>query len=170
MTSRRMHFLEKIISGGQTGVDRAALDAALHHRFPCGGHCPKGRKAEDGVIPGHYPLTEHASADYAKRTLANILDSHGTLIIYTQALKGGTALTADYCRQHARPLILIDAQRQHSEQAAGLALEFFRKSGVRCLNVAGPRHSQWPAGYDYTYRCMDHILRTCVQRDECLSC
>ena len=169
MTSRRRP-LEKIISGGQTGVDRAALDAALHHRFPCGGHCPKGRKAENGAIPGHYPLTEHASADYAKRTLANILHSDGTLIIYAQALKGGTALTADYCRRHARPLILIDAQRQHSEQAAGLALEFFRKFEVRCLNVAGPRHSQWPAGYDYTYRCMDRILKTCVQRDERLSC
>ena len=163
VTSRPVHPLKKIISGGQTGVDRAALDAALHHRFPCGGYCPKGRKADDGAISGHYPLTEHASADYAKRTLANIVHSHGTLIIYAQVLKGGTALTADYCRQHETPLILVDAERQHSEQAADLALEFFRKFDVRCLNVAGPRHSQWPEGYRYAYHCMDHILKACLR-------
>ena len=166
MISRHTHPLEKIISGGQTGVDRAALDAALHHRFPCGGYCPKGRKAEDGAIPERYPLTEHASAEYAKRTLANIVHSHGTLIIYAQAMKGGTALTADYCSEHERPFLLVDAHRQDSVQAAGLALEFFRKFDVRCLNVAGPRHSQWAAGYRYTYRCMDHILKTRTQRDE----
>lgn len=169
MTSRRTHPLEKIISGGQTGVDRAALDAALHQRFPCGGYCPKGRKAEDGAIHARYPLTEHASADYAKRTLANIIHSHGTLIIYAQAMQGGTALTADYCSQHERPFLLIDAQRRDSAQAAGLALEFSRKFDVRCLNVAGPRHSQWAAGYRYAYRCMDHILKTCTQRNGRLS-
>lgn len=169
MTSRRTYPLEKIISGGQTGVDRAALDAALHHRFPCGGYCPKGRKAEDRAIHARYPLTEHASADYRKRTLANIVHSHGTLIIYAQAMKGGTALTADYCRQHERPFLLVDAHHQDSAQAAGVALEFFRKFDVRCLNVAGPRRSRWAAGYRYAYRCMDHILKTCTQRNRRLS-
>ncbi|MCY3804185.1 MAG: putative molybdenum carrier protein [Gammaproteobacteria bacterium] len=169
MTSRCTYPLEKIISGGQTGVDRAALDVALHHRFPCGGYCPKGRKAEDGTIPARYPLTEHTSADYAKRTLANVIHSHGTLIIYSQIMKGGTALTADYCSQHERPFLLLNAHCQDSAQAAGLALEFFRKFDVRCLNVAGPRHSQWAAGYRYTYHCMDRILKTCLQRNEPLS-
>ena len=162
MTSSRAHSLEKIISGGQTGVDRAALDVALDNQFPCGGYCPKGRRAEGGVIPSRYPLAEHASAYYAPRTLANILHSHGTLILYAQILKGGTALTADYCRQHLKPFLLIDAQRHHSEQAARQALEFLRKSDVRCLNVAGPRHSQWGEGYRYTYRCIDCILAACL--------
>ena len=98
-TPGQAYALSKIVSGGQTGVDRAALDAALENDFPCGGYCPKGRKAEDGMIPIRYPLQEHGSTKYAGRTHANVLLGQGTLIIFVQKLEGGTALAKDYCLQ-----------------------------------------------------------------------
>ena len=84
-----------ILSGGQTGIDRGALDAALELSAPCGGWCPDGRKAEDGRIPAHYPLTELKGADYPARTRRNVEDSDATLIVYNSRLTGGTLLTLD---------------------------------------------------------------------------
>ena len=111
-------FLEKIISGGQTGVDRAALDAALKNNFPCGGFCPKGRKAEDGIIDTRYPLEEHHSENYAQRTFENVLLGDGTLIIYLQELKGGTSLTSRFCIEQNKPYFLIDANQNTTELAS----------------------------------------------------
>ena len=99
------------MSGGQTGVDRAALDAARDLAKASGGWCPRGRRAEDGPIAAHYPLVETPSADYRQRTRLNVQDSDGTLIIAEGALSGGTRLTASIAAELGRPLLTIDATK-----------------------------------------------------------
>mgnify|MGYP003793290687 CR=1 FL=1 len=91
-------MIKKIVSGGQTGVDRAALDVAMQLGIPVGGWCPRGRRAEDGRIPDSYPLREASSVNYAKRTELNVRDSDGTLILSGGPLTGGTALTESLAR------------------------------------------------------------------------
>jgi hypothetical protein len=141
--------LRKIISGGQTGVDRGVLDAALEAGFPCGGWAPAGRIAEDGPIPAHYPLTELAGSSYEERTLQNVLDSDGTAILYYGELEGGTRLTAQYCQEHRKPCELLNAGRLSPEQAARELVAFVAGNGISVLNVAGPRASKWPGALDY---------------------
>ncbi len=85
--------LARIVSGGQTGVDRAALDVAIARRLPHGGWCPRGRRAEDGAVPARYALREHASPDYAARTERNVVDSDATLVLAIGSPTNGTALT-----------------------------------------------------------------------------
>ena len=134
--------LRKIVSGGQTGVDRAALDWALARGVPCGGWCPLGRWAEDGPIDVRYPLRETPDADPARRTEWNVRDSDGTLIV-TQArrMTGGTLLTAGLARRLARPLLhLAKADSPAAEQAESLR-QFIGQHEIRVLNVAGPRES-----------------------------
>lgn len=135
----------RIVSGGQTGVDRAALDAALDAGLPCGGWCPRGRRAEDGTIPERYPLAETAQADYAVRTRRNVEDSDATLIFCCGELGGGTALTASLCESVGRPLLVVDAHGGDVDAAAGSIAEFLSAGGHRTLNVAGPRASEAPA-------------------------
>jgi hypothetical protein len=103
--------LSKIVSGGQTGVDRGALDAALRVGFPCGGWCPQDRKAEDGPIPDRYPLVVLPGAGYRQRTLKNVKDSDGTVIIYANTLSGGTKLTRDFCQRERSGLSCWMPQR-----------------------------------------------------------
>ena len=135
------HPVEKIVSGGQTGVDRAGLDAGLALGLAVGGRCPRGRRAEDGPIPLQYPLQETASASYRVRTRLNVRDSDATLILCRGPLRGGTRLTAAIARRMGRPLRIADLSRRVQAPAAAAWL---RRHGVIRLNIAGPRESQAP--------------------------
>ncbi len=134
-------MIDRVISGGQTGVDRAALDAALDAGLDCGGWCPKGRRAEDGTIPDRYPLKETESADYRDRTRRNIADSDGTLILVVGAISGGTALTRELALAMPKPLCVIDLD---SPAPWSEVCGWIRDNDIRTLNVAGPRESQRP--------------------------
>lgn len=136
--------IKRIISGGQSGVDRAALDAALAAGLAIGGWCPKGRRAEDGSIPERYPLAETPKRDYAQRTAWNVRDSDATLILCRGAPSGGTAHTAAVARKLGRPLYIVDLDEQ-TEPA--LIRRWLIAHGIRVLNVAGPRESQAPGIY-----------------------
>ncbi|MEN3943282.1 putative molybdenum carrier protein [Prosthecobacter sp. SYSU 5D2] len=148
-----------ILSGGQTGVDRGALDGALDLGMPCGGWCPAGRVDEDGTIPDRYPLRELPQGGYKARTIRNLLEADGTLIIYFGALEGGTELTALRCIQHRRPYRLIDGWEIPPERAAEMVRAFVMESNLRSLNVAGPRASRRPEGQAYAYETVCCLLR-----------
>jgi len=129
-------MIRKIVSGGQTGVDRAALDMALELGISCGGWCPKGRKARDGVIPECYPLRETDTAGYMKRTKMNVLDSDGTLILYLDALAGGSEFTFEFARKRNKPVKAID-MATHQESYSQV-IEWIKRSDIQILNIAGP--------------------------------
>ncbi len=150
----------KIISGGQTGVDRAALDVALRHGIESGGWCPTGRLDELGRIPDRYPLKELESGGFTERTLQNVKDSDGTVIIYLGKLSGGTEQTVKFCVEQQRPRELIDAFNVSIENAAQLIVDFVRKNQIGILNVAGPRQSEWAEGYDYAFRALEIFLNS----------
>ena len=136
----------KIVSGAQTGVDRGALDAALDCGADCGGWCPEGRLAEDGVVPDRYPVRELPGAGYVERTLENVIDSDGTLIVYEKRYDGGTELTGEFCAEHDRPLLCLDLALTTPAEAGRQVVEFIAGHGIAVLNVAGPRASKWPQG------------------------
>jgi hypothetical protein len=140
----------KIISGAQTGADRAALDAAMTLGIEAGGWCPQGRIAEDGVIPDNYPVTELADGGYSERTLQNVIDSDGTLIIYFDYLSGGTEETLGFCIARAKPYLLIDGEELSMQRASERLERFIKDKLISVLNVAGPRASGEPRVYDYT--------------------
>ena len=150
--------LAKIVSGGQTGVDRGALDSALDAGFPCGGWAPEGRIAEDGPIPARYPLVELPDGGYQERTLANVRDSDGTAILYFGELEGGTRQTAVFCQEQRKPCELLNAERLTPAQAAREMLAFVAGTGIGVLNVAGPRASKWPGARDYAYAAVTQLL------------
>ncbi|MBU4273516.1 MAG: putative molybdenum carrier protein [Planctomycetes bacterium] len=131
----------KIISGGQTGVDRGALDAAIELGMNHGGWCPQGRTAEDGRIPDRYELRETDSSDYPVRTERNVLDGDATLILCRCPLSGGTELTLRLAEQHRRPRLVVDLDGGVEPAEVRRWLE---DNAVEVLNVAGPRESQSP--------------------------
>ncbi|MCU0710533.1 MAG: putative molybdenum carrier protein [Pirellula sp.] len=144
----------KIFSGGQTGVDRAALDTAIELGIPHGGWCPKGRLSEDGVIPSQYHLVEMDSNLYADRTRQNIIDSEGTLILYHDRLQGGTLLTSRFAEQQNKPChkvrlprtsIRLDSRSLATKVKA--ARSWLQENKIQTLNIAGPRGSKEPEIY-----------------------
>lgn len=153
-----MFHMLKILSGGQTGVDRGALDAALELAILCGGWCPPGRKAEDGRIPDRYPLQEMEHGSYRDRTLKNVLDSGGTVIIYFGELAGGTAQTLEFCKQNKKPYLLIDATNNLAQQAAAKMKDFVSENSIVTLNVAGPRGSKEPQAHQYTFNALSTLF------------
>lgn len=133
--------LRKVVSGGQTGVDRAALDAAIDLGIPHGGWCPRGRLAEDGRVPERYLLAETGSQDYAVRTELNVVDSDGTLVLCVGSPTGGTAFTCELARRHGRPLLVLDLD---TRPPARQARQWIVDNAIGVLNVAGPRESIHP--------------------------
>ena len=137
-----IHVVDRVVSGGQTGVDRGALDAAIELGIEHGGWCPKGRRAEDGTIPLRYELRENETADYSVRTEQNVIDSDGTLILFRQKLSGGTRLTKQIAEKRDRPCLTLNLSEIDDEsEAVDLVLGWLRENSIRVLNCAGPRES-----------------------------
>jgi hypothetical protein len=147
--------VKRIVSGGQTGVDRGALDAAIFLGIDHGGWCPLGRLAEDGRIPPDYHLSETSTADYPSRTEANVVHSEGTLILYRGALKGGTELTRRLALKHNRAHLLVDLNRTPDVTAIQTWLA---DQKIKVLNVAGPRESTEPGIARQTYLLLLDVL------------
>ncbi len=124
----------------------------------CGGSCPAGRLDEFGRIPDRYPVKELERGSFAERTLQNVKDSDATVIIYFRDLRGGTEDTLSCCIELAKPHRLIDAAEISEKDAATMIVDLVREHNVSTLNVAGPRESEWPDGYDYAYRVLDIFL------------
>ncbi len=149
----------KIISGGQTGVDRAALDAALESGVSAGGWCPEGRQAEDGPIAEKYPLQELPDGSYKERTLKNVQDSDATIIIYFESISGGTEETLLYCLNEKKPYLLIDGSGITEDSASKRIKQFIDENQISRLNVAGPRASKEKRAYEYTKQVITLMLQ-----------
>ena len=143
-------------------MDRAALDAALKHGVDCGGWCPAGRLDEWGIIPARYPVRELQHGGFAERTLHNVRDANGTVIIYFRQLRGGTKQTVQFCREQECPHQLIDGVKVPAKGAAEIIAKFVRDEKIVTLNVAGPRESEVPHGYNYAFRALDIFLSALV--------
>ena len=139
-----MPILTKIISGGQTGADQGALDAAIELGIEHGGWIPKGRLTEDGPLPEKYHLTEMPTASYPKRTEKNVEDSDGTVIFTRGPLSGGSKLTAELAKKHGKPWLHIDLGKEHALQASTRLHEWIVKERIQVLNVAGANASKDP--------------------------
>jgi hypothetical protein len=158
----------QVISGGQTGVDRAALDAAMEQQIPVGGWCPRDRRSEDGSVPVRYPLKETAARSYAVRTEWNVRDSDGTLILVLNEISSGTRLTADAARSHGKPLRIehltgsvgpnLLSDENSPEEQADSVVEWLQRHKIRVLNVAGPRGSSSKEMYPKALAFMTLVL------------
>lgn len=153
--------IKKIVSGGQTGADRAALDFAIEYGIAHGGWVPEGRKAEDGPVPIRYSLQELAGGDYADRTAKNVVDSDGTLIISHGELTGGSLLTWTIAKKNGRPLLHVDMVKLIAFDAAIDIHEWINAHEVAVLNVAGARASKDPK----IYKTVRNVLETVFHID-----
>jgi hypothetical protein len=151
-------MIKKIISGGQTGADRAALDVAIKLNIPYGGWCPRGRLAEDGIIAQGYDLSETPNADPAQRTEWNVRDSDGTVIFsISPKLTGGSAKTETFARQCEKPSLHLSRGRD-GERATEMLARFLNENEIQILNVAGPRHSEEPDVGGFVIHTLQSIL------------
>jgi hypothetical protein len=160
MQRPRAYLPEKIVSGGQTGVDRGALDAAIALGIEHGGWCPRGRLAEDGVVPSRYHLRELDSADYAERTARNVQDSDATLILYEGRMSGGTLLTMNVAKRYGRVYLVKKLTSQQHEFAKLIddVVDWLRQHQPRSLNIAGPRESNRPGIEQRSAACILAVL------------
>ncbi len=150
--NNRLPSVMKIVTGGQTGADRAALDFAMANGIPCGGWCPKGRRAEDGSISPRYRLQETPSKSYWQRTERNVRDSDGTVIFTVSVtLTGGSKLTAKFTNKHRTPCLHLSVEAA-GDGAAALLRRFIDRNAIRALNVAGPHASQEPSVGEFVQR------------------
>jgi hypothetical protein len=148
----------KIVSGGQTGADRAGLDWAIKHAVPHGGWCPKGRRAEDGLVDGQYQLQESPSSNYPQRTEWNVRDSDGTVIFSIGGhLTGGSLKTAEFAVKHRKPHLHLSASSK--DNASAELKEWMQQNNIRVLNVAGPRASKEPAVAEFVIATLDAALK-----------
>lgn len=150
------HLVDKIISGGQTGVDRAALDYSIEANIPHGGWCPLGRIAEDGIIAEKYHLQETESSEYSVRTYCNVRDSDGTLIIVAGEPMGGTLLTIEFAKQLKKPFHLLNLSEGSNVQGVR---DWIIQNKIKVLNIAGPRASQAENIYISSYNILSEILK-----------
>jgi Circularly permutated YpsA SLOG family len=149
-----MHF--QIVSGGQTGVDRASLDLALEFGIPISGWCPKGFKAEDGTIDPKYNLKETPTDVYAERTEWNARDSDGTLILLYGEAEGGTAWTIECAQKYSRPIMVVQMEEPAD---LGSFLDWIETNQIKILNIAGPRESLSPGNiYRLTKQTLKQFL------------
>lgn len=148
-------MVKKIISGGQTGADRAALDVAIKLDIPHGGWVPKGRRAEDGALPDHYQLKEMPDSNYPSRTEQNVLDSDGTVIFSHGALTGGSLLTKKLAIKHDRPWLHLDLNRTGAFEAAQKLKSWTERNHIGILNVAGSKASKNPRIYTATFSILE---------------
>jgi len=145
----------KVISGGQSGADQAALDWANAHGIDHGGWCPKGRRSEDGAIDAKYRLTETESAGYLERTELNVRDSDATLVFtLAEELDGGSKRTVEIAQKLGKPWRHIHP-RVHPKYIAS----FLAKHNVRVLNVAGKRESQAPGIGGWVAAILEQAIR-----------
>ena len=156
-------MFEKIVSGGQTGVDRAALDVAIASRIAHGGWCPRGRKAEDGILDGRYALRETEADDYRVRTEYNVRDSDATLVLCAGTPAGGTALTVAFARARGKPIYILDMNEKYDLLSLQ---EWLDRNHVRVLNVAGPRESNSRGIYERARRLLQELVDATAISDE----
>lgn len=153
-------MLTKIISGGQTGADQAALDVAIKLNIPHGGWIPKGRKTEDGILPEKYHLQEMPTSSYPKRTEKNILDSDGILIFSRGKLTGGSALTRKLAKLHQKPWLHIDLDKVKETETGSMITGWIHRNDIQVLNVADPRESKNPGIHDIVSKIFENIVQS----------
>ena len=158
VTDKESAMIKKIISGGQTGADRAALDVAINLHIPHGGWVPKNRTAEDGPVPAHYRLKEMPTERYPARTEANVADSDGTMIITHGELKGGSRLTREYALKHRKPHLHIDLDALRGDDALYAIVNWIAENHIAVLNVGGSRASEDPDLYDNVFEILNNAL------------